>query len=63
MPLFQKSVLKRYLAELPQEQILNSYQVFQRIFNNPAKQQNILSFKEEKYQEGFLKELLVKVLG
>lgn len=34
MPLFQKSVLKRYLAELPQAQILSSYQVFQNIFNH-----------------------------
>ncbi|KHJ38945.1 type IIS restriction enzyme Eco57I [Pedobacter glucosidilyticus] len=63
MPLFQKSVLKRYLAELPQAQILSSYQVFQNIFNHPAKQQNILNSKEEQYQEGFLRELFVQVLG
>lgn len=63
MSLFQKSVLKRYLAELSQEQILNAYQVFQQIFNNPLKQQNILNSKEEQYQEGFLRELFVKVLG
>lgn len=63
MPLFQKSVLKKFLSELDQDLIHDSYNRFQTIFQDPIKQQNILSSKEEQYQEGFLRELFVNVLG
>ncbi|SDM99547.1 TaqI-like C-terminal specificity domain-containing protein [Daejeonella rubra] len=63
MALFQKSVLKKYLNELSVEDIEKSYSKFQSIFNNPAKQQNIINSKEEQYQEGFLRELFVQILG
>ncbi|TAH01862.1 MAG: restriction endonuclease subunit M [Sphingobacteriales bacterium] len=63
MPLFQKSVLKRYIAELSQAQISNAYLVFQGIFNNPVKQENILNSKEEQYQASFIRDLFVNVFG
>lgn len=63
MPLFQKSVLKRYIAELSQAQISNAYLVFQGIFNNPVKQVNILNSKEEQYQASFIRDLFVNVFG
>lgn len=63
MSLFQKSVLNKYYNELSIPQIQESFLDFQFIFNNPAKQQNILNAKEEQYQEGFLRELFVKILG
>ncbi len=63
MSLFQKSVLKKYLNELSDTGISESYDKFQRIFNNPKKQQNIINSKEEQYQEGFLRELFVQILG
>lgn len=63
MSLFQKSVLNKYYNELSIPQVQESFADFQSIFNNPAKQTNILNAKEEQYQEGFLRELFVKILG
>ena len=63
MSLFQKSVLNKYYNELSIPQIQEAFLEFQAVFLNPAKQQNILNAKEEQYQEGFLRELFVKVLG
>jgi type I restriction-modification system DNA methylase subunit len=63
MSLFQKSVLNKYYNELSISEIQDSYKSFQSVFNNPAKQQNILNAKEEQYQEGFLRELFVNILG
>ncbi|MBQ2359519.1 MAG: N-6 DNA methylase, partial [Prevotella sp.] len=39
------------------------WQTFQQYFLNKDIQQNILQSKEEQFQEGFLRELFVKVLG
>jgi hypothetical protein len=63
MPLFQQSVLNKYLGELNKEQVLQAYQSFQSHFHDPAKQANILQAKEEQYQEGFLSELFGGILG
>jgi len=63
MSLFQKSVLNKYFKELSIPQIQESYLDFQSIFNNSVRQQNILNAKEEQYQEGFLRELFVNILG
>jgi type I restriction-modification system DNA methylase subunit len=63
MPLFQKSVINKYYNELSIEELQKSFLDYQSIFNNPVKQQNILNAKEEQYQEGFLRELFVKILG
>ncbi len=61
--LFQKNILRKYLALLPAEQIAEAWSTFQSYFLNAAIQQNILQSKEEQFQEGFLRELFVKVLG
>ena len=61
--LFQKNILKKYLAVLPAEQIAEAWSRFQSYFLNADIQQNILQSKEEQFQEGFLRELFVKVLG
>ena len=63
MPLFQKSVLNKYLKEQDKKEVLNVYQTFKRYFHNPTIQQNIIDSKEEQFQEGFLRELFVKVFG
>ena len=63
MSLFQKSVLKKYLTELDSSQIESKYSDFQKYFGNPEIQENIRSSKEEQFQEGFLRELFVKILG
>ena len=61
--LFQKTVLKKYLALLPAEQVSKAWEQYRNYFLNPDIQQNILQSKEEQFQEGFLRELFVKVFG
>ena len=61
--LFQKNIIKKYLATLPLEDISQAWDQYKSYFLNPAIQQNILRSKEEQFQEGFLRELFVKILG
>jgi type I restriction-modification system DNA methylase subunit len=63
MPLFQNSVLKKHLAAQDISQINAAYQLFQTYFGNPAIRENIRNSKEEQFQEGFLRELFVNILG
>ena len=61
--LFQKTIIKKYMNTLPKEHTDAPWQQYQSYFLNEAIQQNILQSKEEQFQEGFLRELFVKVLG
>ncbi|MBR3577724.1 MAG: hypothetical protein IKN98_02980, partial [Bacteroidales bacterium] len=61
--LFQKNIVKKYLATLPLEVTGLAWSQYKSYFLNPAIQQNILQSKEEQFQEGFLRELFVKILG
>lgn len=61
--LFQKNIIKKYLAGLPKEQTDPAWNQFKSYFLNSDIQANILQSKEEQFQEGFLRELFVKVLG
>ena len=63
MAFFQKTILKKYQAMLPKEQLDEAWQKYQVYFLNPKIQDNILHSKEEQFQEGFLRELFVKILG
>lgn len=63
MALFQKSVLKKHLQGLDSVKLESAYQTYIAHFHNPAIQDNIRNAKEEQYQEGFLRELFVKILG
>jgi len=63
MPIFQKSVLKKYVNHLNSISFKTSWENFQLYFHNPEIQENIRNSKEEQYQEGFLEDLFVKVLG
>lgn len=63
MPLFQQSVLNKKLNTLDGEVLLAKWEVFKAHFQNPIIQQNIRNSKEEQYQEGFLRDLFVNVLG
>ncbi len=60
---FQNSVIKKYLAGLNNEQITKAWETYKGYFLNREIQENIRSSKEEQFQEGFLRELFVKVLG
>lgn len=63
MPLFQQSVLKKYLSDLDKDNLQQRWTVFTAHFHNPTIQQNILNAKEEEYQEGFVRDLFVDVFG
>ena len=61
--LLQKNIVKKYLNMLNEEQTLKPWQQYQSYFLNEDIQANIHKIKEEQFQEGFLRELFVKVLG
>lgn len=63
MAFFQNSVLKKHLNGQDAETVKAAYQKFTAYFHNPAIQQNIRDAKEEQFQEGFLRELFVDILG
>lgn len=63
MSLFQRSVLAKYLKEQDKKTVLSVYETFKRYFHDPVIQRNIIESKEEQFQEGFLRELFVKVFG
>ena len=60
---FQKTIIKKYHSMLPKEQLEEAWQKYQAYFLNSEIQENILHSKEEQFQEGFLRELFVKILG
>ena len=61
--LLQKNIVKKYLALLSEEHTLTAWNQYQSYFLNEDIQLNIQQSKEEQFQEGFLRELFVKVLG
>lgn len=63
MPLFQSSVLKKHSSAQDQSQITLAYEAYKRYFFNQQIQENIRNSKEEQFQEGFLRELFVNILG
>jgi len=63
MALFQHTVIKKHLESLDKNSIEQKWQKFCSIFHNAEKQNNIRNSKEEQYQEGFLRDLFVGVLG
>ena len=63
MALFQKTVEQKYLKQLNAELIQSKYLEFKAYFGNTDIQENIRNSKEEQFQEGFLRELFVKILG
>ncbi|OYX28154.1 MAG: hypothetical protein B7Z06_02290, partial [Flavobacteriales bacterium 32-35-8] len=63
MAFFQNSVLNKHLNAQDADAVKTAYQKFTAYFHNPAIQQNIRDAKEEQFQEGFLRELFVDILG
>jgi hypothetical protein len=63
MSLFQKSVVKGYLDRINPDQCNAAYYEYVNYFHHPGIQQNIRNSTEEQFQEGFLRELFVKILG
>ena len=61
--LLQKNIVKKYLNLMDAQQIAKPWEQYQSYFLNEDIQANIHKIKEEQFQEGFLRELFVKVLG
>jgi Alw26I/Eco31I/Esp3I family type II restriction m6 adenine DNA methyltransferase len=62
MGLFQSKIIRKYIQSNGST-IQNAYNQFVSYFHNLDIQENIRNSKEEQFQEGFLRELFVKVLG
>ena len=60
---FQNTIIKKYTALLNDEQVKAAWEQYKSYFLNLAIQDNIRASKEEQFQEGFLRELFVKVFG
>lgn len=63
MALFQTSVLNKYLSQQDTDKVQKAYKKYSKYFHNSAIQENIRNSKEEQFQEGFLRELFVEILG
>lgn len=62
MSIFQKSVIKTYLSGIDREQLEKAYQIFKKNYSY-EKIEIIKKLKEEEYQDGFLRDIFVDVLG
>ncbi|MDR2962427.1 MAG: N-6 DNA methylase [Bacteroidales bacterium] len=62
MNLFQQSILDKHITANA-DKISEAYKLYASYFHNVAIQENIRNSKEEQFQEGFLRELFVKILG
>ena len=63
MALFQSTVVQKYIKAQNQKELQDKWEAFQAHFHDPSIQENIRNAKEEQYQEGFLRDLFVKILG
>jgi hypothetical protein len=63
MPLFQKIILAKYLQSQNKNVVSEKWNDYKKHFFNPKVQENIRESKEEQYQEGFLIDLFVNILG
>ena len=63
MALFQNSVLKKYLSAQEQAPMHAAFGAYLAYFHDPMRRANIRASKEEQFQEGFLRELFVNILG
>ena len=62
-PVFQKSVLRKYLASQDADACKAAYDLYVAHFHDPRMQAEIRKMNEEEYQDGFLEHLFVNILG
>ncbi|SIP91765.1 hypothetical protein SAMN05880574_10295 [Chryseobacterium sp. RU37D] len=63
MPLFQKTIISKYLKTQNTKEIQQKWEIFCNHFHNSTIQENIRNSKEEQYQGEFLIDLFVNILG
>jgi len=62
MPIFQKSIVDKYLETLDSDLIEKAYESYKKVYSG-EKIKRIKTLKEEQYQGGFLKDIFGSVLG
>ena len=62
MPIFQKSIVDKYLATLEADVIEKAFNSYKEVYS-PEKIKRIKKLKEEQYQGGFLNDIFGSVLG
>ena len=63
MPLYQNSVLKKYVKQQDKDAVPKAFKKFAKYFHNSKIQENIRPSKGEEYKGVFLTELFSKILG
>lgn len=63
MSLFQNNIISKYSKTLDNVEVSKAFENYRKYFLNAEIQENIRHSKEEQFQEGFLRELFVNVLG
>lgn len=63
MAIFQNTVVNKYLNNQNEQVISEKWDIYKTHFFDPVVQENIRDSKEEEYQEGFMRDLFVNVLG
>ncbi|MDA9887258.1 BREX-1 system adenine-specific DNA-methyltransferase PglX, partial [Flavobacteriaceae bacterium] len=61
--MFQSTIVKKYISSQSKENLLSKWDLFREFFHDKGNQNRIRELKEEQFQEGFLKELFVKIFG
>ena len=59
--MLQITIIKKYFKTQNSELINSKWELFKGFFHNKVNQTRIRELKEEQFQEGFLKELFVKI--
>ena len=61
--MFQNSVFYQHINNIDKDLLKQKFQKFKTNYQDPAKTEQIKSSKEEQYQEGFLRDIFVNILG
>lgn len=61
--MFQNSVFYQHINNIDKDLLKQNFQAFKTNYQDPAKIEQIKSSNEEQYQEGFLRDIFVNILG
>lgn len=61
--MFQNSVFYQHINNIDKDLLKQKFQEFKTNYQDPTKNEQIKSSKEEQYQEGFLRDIFVNILG
>ncbi len=61
--MFQNSVFYQHINNIDKDLLKQKFQEFKTNYQDPSKIEQIKSSKEEQYQEGFLRDIFVNILG